>query len=70
MHATITYVMGSFDHPEQYRVDIFQHDERVLSARVLTADHDSTPAYDGALEAAYQIAEAIVGDEDGRILER
>lgn len=63
LHATVTYVMGTHEFPEQYRLDIRADGEHVphMTARFYTADHDSTPAYDGAAEAALSAAKAVVG---------
>ena len=63
LHATITYVMGTHEFPEQYRLDILVSGESRpdMTARFYTADHDSTPAHDGAAEAALSVAKAMVG---------
>lgn len=63
MEATIMYVMGTCDHKEQYVLEVTDGGETVMVARFYTEDHDRAPAYDGALEAAHQVAETMVDAE-------
>lgn len=63
MHATIHYVMGTHDHAEQWVMTLHNDDdEQVMVCRFLTADHDNTPGFNGALESAWQVASSLTDD--------